>query len=210
MTIYFSSDHHFDHANILKYCPNRGHADVEAMNEDLVAKWNTVVTDADTVYYLGDFSMSAPSMLKWTPRLNGKKVLIPGNHDKCFKRHPQTCAMYESVGWEIRHGYLDLILPNLRSSNVDDSLLARLCHFPPGPTWENKYDAHVPEINGNNPDFIDLRLCGHTHATDPLVEVTQTRVTINVGVDAWGLAPVPLEAIQELCSVAWNIRYKPL
>lgn len=78
--IYFISDTHFGHANIVKMC-ERPYPDVEAMNEALIAAWNERVHGDDTIYIIGDmfFRCSDPeSILK---RLKGKKWLIVGNHD---------------------------------------------------------------------------------------------------------------------------------
>ena len=78
--IYFISDTHFGHANIVKMC-ERPYPDVEAMNEALITAWNERVHGDDTVYIIGDmfFRCSDPeSILK---RLKGKKWLIVGNHD---------------------------------------------------------------------------------------------------------------------------------
>lgn len=75
---YFTSDCHFGHNNIIRFC-NRPFTSVEEMNEKLVENWNKVVTKEDTVYCLGDFSMNNPK--RFAERLNGKKILILGNHD---------------------------------------------------------------------------------------------------------------------------------
>jgi len=80
METFFTSDQHFGHANIIKYC-NRPFSTVEEMNETLIENHNKMVTNNDIVYHLGDFSFkSDPS--KWLSRLNGKThILIIGNHD---------------------------------------------------------------------------------------------------------------------------------
>lgn len=84
MTIFFTADTHFGHANIIKYC-NRPYSSVQEMNEMLIKNWNDVITPSDTVYHLGDFAFdNTPE--KYLVRLNGQKFLIKGNHDKksCF------------------------------------------------------------------------------------------------------------------------------
>lgn len=50
------------------------------MNEALVENWNSVVKQGDKVYHLGDVTMNSKS-LDILSRLNGRKVLIKGNHD---------------------------------------------------------------------------------------------------------------------------------
>ena len=56
--LYFTSDHHFWHTNIIQYC-NRPFVSIEEMNEVLIQNWNDLVLPEDEVYYLGDFSMAA-------------------------------------------------------------------------------------------------------------------------------------------------------
>jgi len=57
--IWVISDTHFDHANILNFTdkvgkPTRNFADVDEMNETMIANWNSVVKPGDKVYHLGD------------------------------------------------------------------------------------------------------------------------------------------------------------
>jgi len=77
--IWFTSDTHFDHQNILKYT-NRPWASVEDMNEGLIANWNAVVQKGDVVYHLGDFAFRRHAY--FASRLNGHINLIEGSHDK--------------------------------------------------------------------------------------------------------------------------------
>ena len=68
--IFFQSDTHYWHTNIISYS-NRPFKDVEEMNEALVANWNSVVRPEDTVYFLGDFSMAFRSVEIYSSRLMG-------------------------------------------------------------------------------------------------------------------------------------------
>ena len=85
--IYFTSDTHFNHTNILKYEPEtRPFETIEEMNETLIANWNNVVKEEDTVYVLGDFFMGMLDAIEPIyNRLNGKVILIRGNHDLLFE-----------------------------------------------------------------------------------------------------------------------------
>ena len=79
--VYFRHLTHYSHANIIRpdFC-NRPYADVEEMNEALIANYNECVEPGDTVYHLGDFSFARnPAEVFY--RLNGNKHLILGNHD---------------------------------------------------------------------------------------------------------------------------------
>jgi calcineurin-like phosphoesterase family protein len=58
MAIFFTSDHHFGHENIIRYC-NRPFTSVQQMNEIMILRWNGAVLPEDEVYYLGDFAMKS-------------------------------------------------------------------------------------------------------------------------------------------------------
>jgi calcineurin-like phosphoesterase family protein len=81
--IYFTADSHFNHSNIINTC-GRPFKNVEQMNKTLIQNWNSYITDRDHVYILGDLvfkgtGIEANEIIK---KLNGKKYLIKGNHDK--------------------------------------------------------------------------------------------------------------------------------
>ena len=80
--IYLIADCHFYHNNIIKY-ESRPFENIVHMNEELIFRWNKIVDDSDRVFVLGDFSFGnreqTTNILK---RLNGRKILIMGNHDK--------------------------------------------------------------------------------------------------------------------------------
>jgi calcineurin-like phosphoesterase family protein len=87
--IFFASDHHFHHKNILTFknqddTPVRVFSDVDHMNEHMVQQHNSVVKTTDKVYFLGDVTMSRNAKgLEILGRMNGEKVLVKGNHDLC-------------------------------------------------------------------------------------------------------------------------------
>ena len=80
MTIWFTSDTHFGHANIIKFC-DRPFKNIQEHDEMLIANWNECVRPGDEVYHTGDFSFERHPE-KTARRLMGNKHLIRGNHDK--------------------------------------------------------------------------------------------------------------------------------
>jgi calcineurin-like phosphoesterase family protein len=87
--IFFVSDSHYFHTNIIKYS-NRPFVDVEDMNEQMIKNWNAVVKPGDTVYNLGDFSFGKiENTVKILKRLNGNHNYIFGNHCKELIRNKE-------------------------------------------------------------------------------------------------------------------------
>lgn len=72
--IYFIADTHFGDERIIRY-ENRPFDDAQAMNRELIRRWNGTVSPVDTVYVLGDWGHMDPSAL------HGTKYLVKGNHD---------------------------------------------------------------------------------------------------------------------------------
>jgi calcineurin-like phosphoesterase family protein len=110
MSIFFTADTHFNHANIIRYC-NRPFQTTEEMDEIIISNWNKDVNNSDTVYHLGDFAFRDPKI--YLKRLKGKIILIRGNHD--YKYSKSTLDMFENV--------YDLITIKLNNIPIT------LCHF---------------------------------------------------------------------------------
>jgi len=83
--IWFISDTHFQHTNILKYSKSRAALfnNTKQMDEVLIDNWNKTIKPEDKVYHLGDVTFGDKLYYADNihPRLNGKKRLIVGNHD---------------------------------------------------------------------------------------------------------------------------------
>lgn len=83
--IFFTSDTHFDHHNILfKYTSGtRTGANKEEMTANMITTWNQRVSPSDTVYHLGDVSFASDERTaRILQQLNGTIHLVKGNHDK--------------------------------------------------------------------------------------------------------------------------------
>lgn len=82
MAIWFTSDTHYGHKNIIKYC-GRPFQYVTDMDVQMISNWNAKVAADDIVYFLGDFIFykSEEAILSILLQLNGKIFFIRGNHD---------------------------------------------------------------------------------------------------------------------------------
>ena len=118
---FYIADWHYDHKNILAY-DNRPFKNVEEMNAELIKRWNNAVSNEDIVYILGDMfwcKLTKASVV--LDKLNGKKILIKGNHDRCDK---QFVSKFEKVV-----DYLEI---------KDGDRHVVLCHYPI-PCFKNHY-----------------------------------------------------------------------
>jgi calcineurin-like phosphoesterase family protein len=168
MDIWFTSDTHYGHANIIKY-DNRPFADVEEHDEGLIERFNAVVKPTDTVYHLGDFAFAKKpeDVTAIVKRLNGQKHLLLGNHD----RHP----VKKSEGWaSIRSPYHEL--------KVDLG----------GPRKQKIVLSHYPLLTWNGAHHGSWMLHGHCHGTLTVPETTR----VDVGVPCWDYTPINLEMVQ--------------
>ena len=96
MKRFLVADTHFNHKNIIEY-ESRPFNNVEEMNNKLIELWNSSVGKDDFVYVLGDFTLSRrmDDIKNLVNLLNGRKILIMGNHDT---RKPKD---YVECGFEV-------------------------------------------------------------------------------------------------------------
>jgi calcineurin-like phosphoesterase family protein len=100
MNIFFTSDTHFSHAAIIRYC-TRPFLTVEEMDEAIIGNWNSKIKHGDRVYHLGDFAWGQrEQILALTKRLNGHVILLEGNHD--------NIGQPQNYGFSQKHKLLDI------------------------------------------------------------------------------------------------------
>ncbi len=118
MNIWVTSDTHFGHANIIRYC-DRPFKDTDEMDQVMIDNWNSVVKPEDKIYHLGDVYMgSQQNAATVLSKLNGKKRLVLGNHDDGRDKLLQAVFKKISV-WRIFRDY-GLLLSHipLHESNI--------------------------------------------------------------------------------------------
>jgi|LSQX01.2.fsa_nt_gb calcineurin-like phosphoesterase family protein len=157
--IYFTSDLHLGHKNIIKLC-HRPFASLEEMDETLVSNWNQVVTNGDTVYIIGDLMFRTQNHpLDVLKRLRGKKNLILGNHDRGWLNKIEAADFFKSV-----ESYSEI---------SDGKRKLALCHYPMmswGGTGKGSYLIHGHIHNNRDAAYWPL-LASMDHALNASVEI---------------------------------------
>jgi calcineurin-like phosphoesterase family protein len=154
--VWFTSDTHFGHSNIVKYSArpflnDAGEIDIEAHDHQLVHNWNNLVKPKDDVFFLGDFCYRNKEGAEHIrEKLNGTIYFIEGNHDSSAFQIRNSFAWYK----------------NLHAVKVNGQEIV-LCHYAMR-VW-NKSHHGV------------WHLYGHSHNSLPDIS---TSLSFDVGVDA--------------------------
>lgn len=174
----FTSDCHYWHANIIKFC-NRPFKTVEEMNEALIAKHNEVVDPEDKIWFIGDlFFCQAREAKSILNRLNGRKHLILGNHDKMIRNQRPVQDLFEAI------------YPDLHEESIDGVRVV-MCHY--------------PMLQWNQSHRGSFMLHGHCHGT---CEYPRAARIMDVGVDSHRYSPVSWETIKDTLGEVEVINHK--
>jgi len=184
---FVTSDTHFGHARIIELA-NRPFRDASEMDEELVRRWNDTVDPGDVVLHLGDVALGPiATSLQITERLNGRRLLIPGNHDRVSPA-TQTrngvlrfTPIYETAGWEL--------LPEIvHGTRHGRALIASHYPYVGDSRSTERHRPHRP-VDANGTSLIH----GHTHDHERGPGGNQ----FHVGVDAHAYAPIPFTVIDD-------------
>lgn len=177
--VFFISDTHFHHQNILYFKPKRralaGISLEELRNgnkEDVLNKhdkwlinlWNEQVGRQDSVYILGDFCLGNKDVTeKILHQLHGKKYLILGNHDKSCKGLENY---FEWVGSIKEAKFNHDQYPFIREG---ETFCVEMCHF--------------PMITWNRRPHGSTHLHGHCHGSTDCLNDMSKELRLDVGLD---------------------------
>ncbi len=83
VNVWFTSDFHLGHRNIIRYC-NRPFKSTGEMDAAILDRLNTAVQEGDHLYFLGDFSLASASVVEsYLRRTRCRNIFfVRGNHDK--------------------------------------------------------------------------------------------------------------------------------
>lgn len=168
MSIFFTSDTHFSHKNIIEY-ENRPFSGIEEMDAYMIWRWNEKVKPTDSVYILGDFIFGkGADANKILRKLNGNKHLIKGNHDHFLKDGNFNKSLFNWVKdyYVLKYNKMKFIL----------------FHYPIQ-VWDCQH-------------YGAIHLYGHIHSNqgEHVMEYDLPN-SYNVGVDVNGYEPVSMEEI---------------
>lgn len=137
MNTWVTADLHFFHERIIDLCPaTRKYNDILHMHESMVSVWNLSVHQDDLVYILGDCSFANGKITAdFFSKLNGRKILVSGNHDSDLLKCPEFIDCFESIHTilEVDHAGTFIVM----------------CHF--------------PMVSWNKSHFGSIHFHGHTH-----------------------------------------------
>lgn len=165
---WITSDLHFSHGNIRKYCPayRSQLASVEEMDAALLAEWQSKVRPTDLVYFLGDMSFTHKddTFRKLLNDLPGNIIWIMGNHDKHHKK---------IIGEHPRITVKDLIDVKFEGTDIV------MCHY--------------PLLSWNKMHHGSIQMHGHCHGSLNHLNVGTRR--LDVGWDCFGRMLTLKEAV---------------
>ena len=196
METYVISDTHFSHEEILKHCrrpwcvPNPAYdptlpydfrtnhplavtkESLEAHDQTIIDNWNSMVTKKDRVIIVGDFAFR--NHAQYASMLHGRKILVMGNHDDMTREALKHFAEVYDFG---------CVKKVMTGATSQDGKIIKekvtFCHYAMR-AWPGSWDG-TPALHG------------HSHGRMPELDIL---LSFDVGVDVWGYAPIPWEAIQ--------------
>jgi len=188
---FFTSDTHFGHANIIRYC-DRPFSDFEKMDAAIINNWNNVIGDTDVVYHLGDLALGKSE--RWDEilnSLNGYKVFIVGNHDRIFAGEKER----QRLKWDEKyHEWFDEVYDNYTDLTLSNGTKVNLSHFPYDGDSHGEERYREYRLNDNGTVLIH----GHTHKNEIISRSNKGTLQIHVGQDAFDYTPVSEEQVVSL------------
>ena len=193
--IWFTSDPHFGHSNIMKYEPKRQTfgPTIQDCDREIIKRFNSKVKPSDTLYILGDVGLTDQRYLQHCiSQINGTKILVMGNHD----RNP--------VNQYLKFGFT-VVCYEMKLKIAKE--FALLSHYPYRKPWYKALRSflygHRQERDRHKrpPNKGSWLLHGHIHSGGGLIGDGGWKLRgkqINVGVDVWDYYPVSMTQIENI------------
>jgi len=188
--LWFTSDTHYNHANICRATTNWIGADnltrdfnsLDRMNDELVYWINGYVGQDDILIHLGDWSFGGFESIKaFRDRIVCKNVhLVLGNHDRHIQRNKDNVqSLFSSVH---EYLYLEVKRPGRSKKEAMDRFTFVCMHYP------------IASWNNMNNGVIHLH--GHVHL--PIHLRVADGKAMDVGVEGNCMAPISMEDVLKI------------
>lgn len=124
----YTADLHFGHTNVIRF-DHRPFQDADEMDDVLIKLWNDRVHDDDDVWIIGDLIYRSDKDATWyLKKLNGKKHLIIGNHEKAVMKNENAKKYFESID----------MMRSITDNGPNGNVQVTMCHYPLA-EWEGFY-----------------------------------------------------------------------
>jgi calcineurin-like phosphoesterase family protein len=179
---WYSSDSHFGHGNIIKYC-NRPFSNVNEMNEVILKNINDVVKPEDDYIHLGDFCFGNATY--FLDRINCNNIYFcVGSHDKDLwnSRHHRKIKKIEDIL------YFKDVVPSI------------VCNHCAQLVWDKShYGAwHLYGHSHGNLGKSKAEFEGITNISEAINIITSTLKMMDVGVDTNNFKPYSYDQIKAI------------
>ncbi len=166
MKTWLSSDHHFNHTNVIKYC-NRPFDHILKMDNELISIWNSHVAPEDEVFYLGDLTLKdITSAAYYLGSLNGQIHFLsnPWHHDGRWLKKAMREELHSKSGYPILFEPSIVVVEDISMNEDSRDVPAILCHYA-FEIWDRKH-------------YGSLHFHGHSHG---MLQNVHNR--LDVGID---------------------------
>jgi len=194
--IWFTSDQHFGHENVLKFC-DRPFKTIEQMHRELIKRYNNCVGKNDICYFLGDVGMGKYEELKdIINQLNGTKILISGNHDRginaCYNLGFDSVQSSASI----LIGKEKVTLSHCPLMGVYRENLDHVSKKVEGENWHGESRSTSYKYSVTNEGQFHLH--GHIHSEPNKPQsLKELGRQMDIGVDANNYMPVSISTIEK-------------
>ena len=169
--VFFISDFHMFHSNVLKF-DNRPFKDIHEMHHEIETRWNSVVGSNDIVIFLGDLDFAKSREKDYVKgivySLNGTTHIVLGNHDK--RKDIEAIGKFETIS-----DYLEVSIKHIQDNKVITSLFCCM---------------HYPLFQWNKKHFGSFMVHGHSHTMCNDSELHKNNKIIDVSCNGINYTPI--------------------
>ena len=189
--VFFSSDLHLGHTNVLKYS-RRPFVDCEQMRHSLIKRFNATIPKSGVCYFLGDMGMNLQEIKKFVDAVHFDCILISGNHDNGYNTmyNAGFKAVFHTMTMVIAKQVVSLSHCPLTGVYRED------CSEMKGITGKENWHKEEKFRRFSIAEHDGFHLHGHIHSPNGGKSEVKLGRQWDVGVDGNGYLPVSLSQVE--------------